>query len=420
MNLPFLANTELASLPAFVSSLAIGLVMGLERERSPAANAGLRTFALTGLLGTLSAMLAELSHTPLLIGFAMAGVGVAIISSYFLQVPQNRDPGTTTQVALLLCFGLGVLCWYDNETLAVMLGITATLLLYFKTELSGMSKHLSRKDLFSILQFSVLSFVILPVLPNQEFGPYQAFNPYQTWMMVVLISGVGLAGFVLLRVFGTQMGTPLLGLLGGMVSSTATTLSYARHAHEDNKLQFFAANVIVLANLTIFVRLIILGSVVSPDIARPLITLLGTALVTGLVAVGLQLRGEHESNSTPEIKNPTELGTALTFGLVYAIVLFCSAWLNDIAGSRGIYLVALASGLTDVDAITLSCLRLFNQGRLPGSTALIAIALAVLANTGFKLGLILSIGGWQFAKRCAPVLLAATVGLLGGMVLVTH
>ena len=417
MNLSFLANTELVSLPAFASSLAIGLLMGLERERSPAANAGLRTFALTALLGTLSAMLAELTHMPLLIGFAMAGVGIGIISSYFLQVPQNRDPGTTTQVALLLCFGLGVLCWYENQTLAVMLGVTATLLLYFKTELSGMSKHLSRKDLFSILQFSVLSFVILPVLPNQEFGPYQAFNPYQTWMMVVLISGMGLAGFVLLRIFGAQMGAPLLGLMGGMVSSTATTLSYARHAHEDAKLQYFAITVIVLANLTIFVRLCILGVVVSPDIARSLITMLGVALICGLAAVGLQLRGEHEPNASPEMKNPTELGTALTFGAIYAIVLFCSAWLNDIAGNRGIYLVALASGLTDVDAITLSSLRLYNQGRLPGDTALIAIALAVLANTGFKLGLIVSIGGWQFAKRCAPVLIAATFGLLGGLAL---
>ena len=211
---------------------------------------------------------------------------------------------------------------------------------------------------------------------------------------------------------------PLLGLLGGMVSSTATTLNYARHAHEDSRLQYFATNVIVLANLTIFVRLVIIGSVVSPDIARPLITMLGTALVSGLLAVGLQLRGEHENNSSPEIKNPTELGTALTFGLIYAVVLFCSAWLNDIAGSSGIYLVALASGLTDVDAITLSSLRLYNQGRLPGDTALIAIALAVLANTGFKLGLILSIGGWPFAKRCAPVLLIATLGLLGGLAIV--
>lgn len=417
MSLSFFDNTDLASLPAFATSLAIGLLMGLERERSPAANAGLRTFALTAMWGTLSAMLAELTHMPSLIGFALAGVGIAITSSYFLMRPQNRDPGTTTQIALLLCFGLGILCWYDNQMLAAMLGICATLLLYFKTELSSMSRHMSRQDLLSILQFAALSFVILPVLPNQEYGPYQAFNPYQTWMMVVLISGVGLAGFIALRIFGAQLGGPLLGLLGGLVSSTATTLTYARQAHENPNLERFSTTIIVLANLMVFARLGIVGLFVAPAMARPLLTIMGSGLAAGLIVAGLQGRNEHETSATPAIKNPTELKTAFAFALLYSIVLFCSAWLNDVAGRSGIYLVALATGLTDVDAISLSSLRLFNQGRLESHAAMIAIALAVAANTVFKLGLILSIGGGSFAKRCVPTLLAALLGMLASVML---
>lgn len=417
MNLAFLENTELASLPAFATSLAIGLLMGLERERSPAANAGLRTFALTAVWGTLAAMLAELTKLPLLLGFALAGVGIAITSSYFLMPPQNRDPGTTTQIALLLCFGLGILCWYDHRTLAVMLGICATLLLYFKSELSSMSRHMSRKDLLSILQFAALSFVILPVLPNQDYGPYQAFNPYQTWMMVVLISGIGLAGFVALRIFGAGLGAPLLGILGGFASSTATTLAYARQAHEAPNLERFAATIIVLANLSVLARLGLVGLFVAPALARPLLTVMGSGLAAGLIVAGLQWRNEHEISSAPEIKNPTELKTAFAFGLLYSVVLFCSAWLNDIAGTGGIYLVALATGLTDVDAIVLSSLRLFNQSRLAFDATLIAVTLAASANTVFKLGLLLSIGGWRFAKRCIPTLLAALIGMLGSLAL---
>ena len=412
MSLSLFENTELASLPAFATSLAIGLLMGLERERSPAANAGLRTFALTAMWGTLAAMLADLTHTPMLLGVALAGVAVAITSSYFLMRPQNRDPGTTTQIALLLCFGLGVLCWYDNRTLAVMLGICATLLLYFKSELSSMSRHMSRHDLLSILQFCALSFIILPILPNQDFGPYQAFNPYQTWMMVVLISGVGLAGFVSLRIFGERLSAPVLGILGGLASSTATTLTYARQAHDNRQLDRFASTIIVLANLTVFARLGIVGLLVAPAAARPLLTMMGAGLAAGLVVAGLQWRDEHEVITSPEICNPADLKIAFTFAALYSVVLFCAAWLSDIAGSRGLYLVAFASGLTDVDAISLSSMRLASQGRLDLPVMLMAIALAVTANTLFKQGLILSIGGWSFAKRCLPAMAASVTGML--------
>ena len=229
--------------------------------------------------------------------------------------------------------------------------------------------------------------------------------------------GVGLAGFIALRIFGAQLGGPLLGLLGGLVSSTATTLTYARQAHENPNLERFSTTIIVLANLMVFARLGIVGLFVAPAMARPLLTIMGSGLAAGLIVAGLQGRNEHETSATPEIKNPTELKTAFAFALLYSIVLFCSAWLNDVAGRSGIYLVALATGLTDVDAISLSSLRLFNQGRLESHAAMIAIALAVAANTVFKLGLILSIGGGSFAKRCVPTLLAALLGMLASVML---
>ena len=162
------ANKGLEFLPAFLTSMAIGLFVGLERERSPAAKAGLRTFALTALLGTLLALLSEHMDSPWLLAAGLLAVAGLIVSAY-LDAPRTEDPGTTTQAALLLCFGLGALVWFGYSTLAVLLAVAMTLLLHFKPELQSISKSLSRLDLQSILQFAVLSFVILPVLPNRNF-----------------------------------------------------------------------------------------------------------------------------------------------------------------------------------------------------------------------------------------------------------
>jgi uncharacterized membrane protein (DUF4010 family) len=229
---------ELASLPRYVVALAIGLLMGLERERNPAAKAGLRTFALTALLGVLAAHLATEFGELWLIAVGLFLVGSMMIAAYLrLPQPPGGDPGTTTVAALMLCYGLGVLVWHDEVQLAVMLGIAATMLLYFKPELRGLSQRMSRHDLLSVLQFAVLALIILPLLPNRNYGPYGALNPYQIWWMVVLIAGVGLAGYAALRLVGQQRGAVMLGLLGGLVSSTATTLSFSRHARASGRDQ---------------------------------------------------------------------------------------------------------------------------------------------------------------------------------------
>ncbi len=206
-----LQGNGIESLPQFLTSLAIGLLIGLERERNPSAKAGLRTFALVSLFGTLVALLADKGHAPWLIAAGLLAVAGMIIAAYINTPTENNDPGTTTVTALLISFALGVLVWFGYSKLAVMLAITTTVLLYFKPELQGMSQRLTRRDLVSILQFSVLSFVILPILPDQNYGPYEAFNPYQAWMMVVLISGLSLAGYVALRITGRRYGAPLLG-----------------------------------------------------------------------------------------------------------------------------------------------------------------------------------------------------------------
>jgi uncharacterized membrane protein (DUF4010 family) len=314
----------------------------------------------------------------------------------------------------MLCYGLGVLVWHDEIQLAVMLGITATMLLYFKPELRGWSQRMSRHDLLSVLQFAVLSLIILPLVPNRNYGPYGALNPYQVWWMVVLIAGVGLAGYAALRLVGQQRGAVMLGLLGGLVSSTATTLAFSRHARASEAMLPIAVIVIVLANLVVQVRLGVLAAVLAPGVLPKLLPVLLGGMVIGALGAVYGVRRLRPQGEMPALAmgNPTELRTALGFGLMYAVVLLAAAWLSDWLGTRGLYAVALVSGLTDVDAITLSSLRLHNLDKLSVEVVVNVITLATLANLVFKSALALAIGGWKMAHHAAAGMGAIGLGLV--------
>ncbi|MFZ1809960.1 MAG: DUF4010 domain-containing protein, partial [Candidatus Nitrotoga sp.] len=262
-------------------------------------------------------------------------------------------------------------------------------------------------------------FVILPILPNQNYGPYDTFNQHQIWMMVVLISGLSLAGYVALHWTSQRYGAPLLGLLGGLVSSTATTLVYARHGKISEVMARVSAVVILLSSQVVLMRLAVLSAVVSPNLLAKLLPVMGLGLLFGLIVTLFDWRKLHTSSNLPMPKtsNPTEILTALSFGLLYAVVLFFSAWISDIAGSGGLYVVALISGLTDVDAITLSSLRLFDLNKLSDDQAVIAISLAFLSNMIFKFGLVVFIGGTTLAKHVAAGFLAMGAGVTVGLIM---
>lgn len=401
-------------LPRYLAAIALGLLMGLERERNPAALAGLRTFALIALFGTLAAHLASLTAQPWLIAVGLLLAGATMIAAYMRPATSAReDSGTTTVAALLLCYGLGVLIWFDEIQLAAMLAIATTTLLYLKPELRGLSERLSRQDLLSILQFALLSLIILPLLPDRNLGPYGALNPYRIWWVVVLIVGVGLAGYAALRSMGKR-GLVVVGLLGGVVSSTATTLAFSRHARRDPALSGVAVIVIVLANLVVLVRLGIVVAILAPAIIKTLYPIFAGGLIVGSLGAWYGFRQLHPHQTTPEltITNPTELRTALGFAALYAVILLLSAWLSDVIGNEALYGLALVSGLTDIDAISLSTLRLFNLGTLPAMNVVNVILLAVLANLIFKSALTISLGGWAKMRHAVAGMGAVALGLI--------
>lgn len=416
MELSILQSNEIEALPQFLNSLAIGLLIGLERERNPSAKAGLRTFALVAVFGTLSALLSTKLGTPWLLIGGLLGVAGMIVAAYFNTPNQENDPGTTTVIALLLSYGLGAIIWLGLAKLAVMLAIGITALLYLKPELRGFSQKLTRHDLLAVLQFSVLTFIILPILPDQSYGPYGAVNPHQAWLMVVLISGISLAGYAALHAVGTRYGAPLLGFFGGLASSTATTMIYAKHGKNTPLMLNLAASVIVIASIVVIVRLMAVSAVLAYGTLPGLFPVLSGGLILGLMVVLYNRRKMRDTTDLqiPATSNPAELHSALSFGLLYVVVLLVTAWMKDIAGSQGLYMVALLSGLTDVDAITLSSLRLFKLGQLTEHQTVTAIALAFVANLAFKFGMVYFIGGRELAKRIVGGFAAIACGILLG------
>lgn len=413
------ADIELGVLPRYAAALALGLLMGLERERNPEAKAGLRTFALTALLGVLAAHLSVLAGMPWLLPTGLVAVTLMIVGAYVRDPEPGADPGTTTVAALLLAYGLGVLTWFDETQLAATLTIVITVLLYFKAELRGVSQKLTRQDLISALQFAVLSLIVLPLLPDRDYGPYGALNPYQIWWMVVLISGVSLAGYALLRILSGRHGAVVLGVLGGLVSSTATTLAFARHAKQGEAMQRIAIIVIVLANLVVMVRLAVVIAIAAPVAFPHLLPVLGGGLLFGIAGAAYGLVRLKPARDMPELPltNPAEIRSALMFGALYTIVLLAAAWLSHRLGTQGLYAIAVASGLTDVDAITLSSLRLFTLGQVNGVQLSTVVLLAVLANLVFKSALVLAMNGWRVARHTAAGMGTVGLGMIAGWAL---
>jgi uncharacterized membrane protein (DUF4010 family) len=273
-------------------------------------------------------------------------------------------------------------------------------LLHAKPVMHGFVKRLGETDMRVIMQFVLISLVILPVLPDEPFGPYRVLNPREIWWMVVLVVGINLAGYVALKLYGERVGIVLAGLIGGVVSSTATTVSYSRHAPGRRGRDAAAALVIVLATTVVYVRVLLeIAAVASRrwlEIAPPIAVMLLVSIALSFVMWWRTRKGELAPATRD---NPTELRAALIFGVLYAIVLLGVAAARQSFGDRGVYVAAGISGLTDMDAITLSTSRLAARDALPPATAWRAIVIAAMSNLVFKAGIVATLGGMDLARR---------------------
>lgn len=387
----------------------LGLLVGLQKERAESPLAGLRTFALVSLAGAVAALLGESTTPWVVVGGLLAIAAMMVVGNVVLvKAGSYDDPGQTTEVAVVLMYLIGVLVVAGSREVAIVLGGSTAMLLHLREELHTWVDRLSDRDVRAIMQFVVISLVVLPVLPDQTYGPYDVINPRQVWWMVVLIVGLNLAGYAAFRLFGSRAGTALAGILGGIISSTATTISYARQTKTDRGRDMVAVLVVWIASGVVFVRVMLEIGAVAPEFlptaAGPLTIMLGVFLV---LAAARWRSGASPGESPLEPGNPSELKPAILFGVLYAIVLLVLAAAEDFLGDTGLYVAAALSGLTDVDAITLSTSRLVaTEGLAPG-TGWRVILVGSLSNLVFKLGMAATLGSRPFAKRLAALVIVA-------------
>ncbi|MFO8098918.1 MAG: MgtC/SapB family protein [Salinibacter sp.] len=398
----------------FGVALVLGFFMGLQREyahRKTGASgdgellAGARTFPIIALLGAAAALGSAELESAWPLAATVVAVTVLLGVGHFHQA-QERDMGLTTETAALIAFFTGALSFWGHLRLAAALGVGTAVLLSLKVQTHTLARRIDQEDIYATLKFAVITVIVLPLLPREGYGPppLDVLVPYNVWLMVVLISGISFLGYVLIKVVGPRRGVGLTGLLGGLASSTAVTLSIAERSRDAEGLERSFAVAALLAWTIMYVRVIVEVVAVHPPLLQTV-----WAPVLGISAVSLAYcaylytaPSPSDADEPKTVNNPFRLGPALTFGILYAVILVASNGAQQYFGDAGVYVSSLVAGLADVDAITLSMARLNEAGDLTSTTATRAIVIAAAANTILKGGILVLVGQRELRRTVLP------------------
>jgi len=404
----------------FAVALAAGILIGLQREYAvdQKANsfAGIRTYSLLAIGGCIAALSSDILQSPLPFAALMLLFGSIIGISYFNSARAGFI-GATSEVVAILTLLLGALAYWKHYELVAGVAVSITVILAAKPELERFARRITREDISATLKFAVITAIILPVLPNQSFetAPFDVLNPYKIWLMVVFISGISFLGYVLIKVVGTKHGIGLTGLLGGLVSSTAVTLSFSQRSKSEPALSKPFALAIVVAWTVMFARVLVEVAVLNRELLKVVWIPITAAAVTGL-CYGAYLFFSQRTKEKGEMSfsNPFELKPAITFGLLYGLILLVSKAAQMYFGGTGVYVSSILAGTTDVDAITLSMAELSGvPGGLDITVASRAVVLAALSNTAVKGGIAFFSGSVALRKALMPgFVLMLVVGIV--------
>lgn len=394
-------------------ALAIGLIIGMERgwqsRDSPQGSrtAGVRSFAFVGLFGGLSALLAGKFGANIL-AVTFLGLVLIVAFSYRISAKGSQDFGITTELSLLITFVLGGLAGSGLEGEAVASAVVVAALLGYKQEIHSILNQLERRELIATLQLLIVAAVALPLLPNRNIGLWQTLNPRTIGWIVLLIAGISYIGYFAMRILGSRVGLLATAVIGGLVSSTAVTLAYARIARKERDNLALLGAGISLAGGIMAVRLLIEIGIVNPSLLPLLIVPIGLLAIVPLIAtVAIAIRTtQNVSSAEVKLKNPVELGAALGFAAVLSVLFVLVRAAQTFFGDTGIYILAAISGIADVDTVSLSLAQATREN-LSLEIAATGILIAAMVNTLFKAVLATFIGGWLLGRWCATILLSA-------------
>jgi len=371
-------------------AFGLGMLIGLQRQRTDNKMAGVRTFTLISILGVMSGFLTREFDNPFILPVMGIAITALLIMANVIKLKKFEEPdvGQTTEVAALLVFAVSAYLVLGDQVIAIIVGGAMAVLLYVKEHLHNFIENLKQKDLAAIMTFAGISLVILPILPNETYGPFDVLNPRNIWLMVTLIVGISVVGYFIYKFVGKNVGIISNGILGGLISSTATTVSYARKTANTKNISKMAAFVITAASTIALARVMVeIGVVVPeklPQLLLPLLVEFVFMIALCVVLFYLINKDTSEDDEMPEPKNPAQFKSALIFGFLYALILFAVAFTKEEFGNEALYVVSIISGLTDVDAITLSLSQLMKGGGLDTESGWRLILLASLSNLLFK------------------------------------
>lgn len=393
-----------------IAVLLSGLI-GLERQKrfqkySNQMFGGIRTYTLMGLLGALSFILS--SYSILFFVVLSSGFLLFLIVSYVVTSRKIDSSGATSEFASILVYIVGILSAMGQFVLATAIALLVLAILHFKDPLHKWAKHLKNAEIVSTIEFAVIAFVVLPSLPNTEYGMYGFFNPYIVWLMVVLISGISFASYIAMKVLGARKGIGAIGFLGGLVSSTALTLSFAGESKKDNSIVNPYVAAIIIACSAMFFRVLVEVGILSPDlvgfVALPMVVMGTTGMLFAVFFWFGKEKGKRQTleKEVKTVKNPFALMPALKFGVFFVLIMFFAKFGGKTFGEQGIYLTSAVSGLVDVDAITVSIANLFKDG-LSKEVAVAGITIATIVNTIVKGSMLFILGGRKVSLRVCGV-----------------
>lgn len=410
--------TELSLLlwQKFALSALIGLLVGLEREHTQQATerafsfAGIRTFPLIALLGSTLAMISD--HQPALFTFGFIGLMALLLIVYTVST-RHGDTGLTTEIAVLLVYLIGGLIYWDHIWLATALGVLVTGLLALRNTLHTLVARIEREDIYATLKFIIISAVVLPLLPNRTFDPLHVLNPFQLWLMVVFVSAISFSGYLAIKLFGRSRGIWITSLLGGVVSTTALTLSFAERSRAHPSLVRHLAAGIVIASSTMYLRVLVEVLAFNPSLAGEVWGRLLLPFAVGLVSSLYLWRTTSSDESIPsDFNNPFRLWPAIQIGLLFGAILFLTTLANQALGEIGTYLASFLSGLTKIDPITLSLSQMAGR-EITRQVAVQALLLATGANILGKIILLLLAGSAALRRQALlPLALMAASSLV--------